>query len=99
MYSIKTDALNNIKYKARFVAKGYKQSQGLNYLETYAPTAHFTSIRWILNIAIQANYITHQCDVNNAYLNSDLDYDIYMSQPDGFINDPSKVCRLQKSIY
>ena len=99
VYSIKRDSQNNIKFKSRYVAQGYTQSKGINYDTTYAPTAHLVSIRMIVNMAVQEGYILHQLDVNNAYLNSDVDYILYMSQPQGFIKNPNLVCKLNKSIY
>ncbi|CAL4153968.1 unnamed protein product, partial [Meganyctiphanes norvegica] len=99
IFSCKSDPDHNYKFKARFVAQGYTQNKGINYTETYAPTAHITSIRCIVNIAVQNGFSLHQLDVNNAYLNSDIDYEVYMKQPEGFTKDPKLVCRLNKSIY
>ena len=99
VFSIKNDPDNNLRFKARFVAKGYTQSKGVNFNDTYAPTARMTSMRVLINMAVQNGYLGHHCDVNNAYLHSEIDYEIYMEQPEGYVRDPSKVCRLNKSIY
>ena len=100
MYAIKNSDGNNVRYKARYVAKGYTQVKDVNYLETYSPTARLTSIRILMNIAINENLILHQMDVVTAYLNADIDYEIYVEQPKGFIEyDNNHVYRLNKSLY
>ena len=101
VYSLKNDQYGNYKFKARFVAKGFKQIQGLNYQETYAPTARMTSIRMIMNLAVEEGLHTHQMDVCNAYLNSELPPKdkIFMTQPDGYVKNNNLVCKLNKSLY
>ena len=81
------------------MAKGFSQRPGINFDDTYAPTARVTTIRMLMHISIQFNLIVHQADVANAYLNSDIDHEIYMTQPEGFVTDPTLVCLLRKSIY
>ena len=98
VYSRKTTP-DGLKYKARWVAKGFTQRAGLDYTETYAPTARMTSLRMLISIAAQNNFIVRQFDCNNAYLNSEVDEELYMIQPEGFEEDPSLVCKLKKSIY
>ena len=87
------------KYKARLVAQGYSQEKGSDYDETFAPVAKYNSLRTLLAIANELDLEIHQMDVKTAFLNGDLDAEIYMKQPDGFVKDPSKVCKLNKSIY
>ncbi|GJT14034.1 retrovirus-related pol polyprotein from transposon TNT 1-94 [Tanacetum coccineum] len=89
------------KYKARLVIKGYRQREGLYYLDTYSPVTRITSIRMVLVIATLRNLEVHQMDVKTAFLNEDLEEEIYMNQPEGFIalRQESKVCRLVKSLY
>ncbi|KAK9942775.1 hypothetical protein M0R45_008423 [Rubus argutus] len=73
------------KYKARLVAKGYKQKEGLDYFDTYSPVTRITSIRMLIAIAALHNLEIHQMDVKTAFLNGDLEEEIYMEQPEGFI--------------
>ena len=100
VYQLKCDPSKELRYKARYVAQGYTQKYGLNYLDTYAPTARTTSLKMIIQISVQYNFHTHHCDVTTAYLHSDVDFDgMYMEQPKGYISDPSLVCKLNKAIY
>ncbi|KAM1839706.1 hypothetical protein ACFX14_014506 [Malus domestica] len=73
------------KYKARLVAKGYKQREGLDYFDTYSPVTRITSIHMLIAIAVIHNLEIHQMDVKTAFLNGELDEEIYMEQPEGFI--------------
>ncbi|WOH14828.1 hypothetical protein DCAR_0934351 [Daucus carota subsp. sativus] len=72
------------KYKARLVIKGYKQQKGLDYFDTYSPVTRITSIRMMFAIAAMRNLTVHQMDVKTAFLNEDIDDEIYMEQPEGF---------------
>ncbi|GKA11390.1 calcineurin B-like protein 4 [Tanacetum coccineum] len=89
------------KYKARLVIKGFRQREGLDYFDTYSLVTRITSIRMILAIAALRNLEVHQIDVKKAFLNGDLEEEIYMNQPEGFMAPglESKVCRLVKSLY
>ena len=89
------------KYKARLVAKGYTQKEGKDFFDTYAPVARLTTIRALLTLAASYGLIIHQMDVKTAFLNGELDEEIYMDQPDGFVvkDQESKVCKLLKSLY
>ena len=89
------------KYKARLVIKGYRQKEGLDYFDTYSPVSRITSIRMIIAIAALRNLEIHQMDVKTAFLNGDLDEEIYMEQPEGFSTPEKegKVCRLVRSLY
>lgn len=99
VYSVKSDVEGNDKYKARFVAKGYSQQLGIDYGETFSPTANLTSIRVLLQKAAQENLLLHQMDVKTAYLHAPIDYEIYIDQPEGYEEGEGLVCRLQKSLY
>ena len=89
------------KYKARPVIKGYKQKEGLDYFDTYSQLTRISSIRMLIAIATIHNLEIHQMDVKTAFLNDDLDEEIYMEQPEGFIvpGQEKKVCLLVKSLY
>ena len=79
--------------------KGYSQVQGLDYNETFAPVARMDSIRLVLAIAASRRWEVHHMDVKISFLHGDLEEEIYMKQPEGFIDDPFLVCRLRKSLY
>ncbi|RVW52240.1 Retrovirus-related Pol polyprotein from transposon TNT 1-94 [Vitis vinifera] len=89
------------KYKARLVIKGYRQTEGLDYFDTYSPVTRINSIRMVLAIVALRNLEIHQMDVKTAFLNGDLDEEIYMEQPEGFSapGQEKKVCKLVKSLY
>ena len=89
------------KFKARLVIKGYKEKEGLDYFDTYPPVTRINSIRMVLVIVTLRNLEVHQMDVKTSFLNGDLDEEIYMEQPEGFISprQEKKVCRLVKSLY
>ena len=102
VYKLKYDADGNVeRYKARLVAKGYSQTEGVDFNETFAPVAKFNSIRILLALAAQYNLEIHQMDVKTAFLNGDLQEEIYMQQPEGFVQpgQESLVCKLNRSLY
>ena len=90
-----------VKYKARWVAQGFRQKHGIDYNETFAPVARFDSIRALLALVAHHDWELHQMDVKSAYLNGDLEEELYMRQPTGFVVKGSEnlVCRLNKSLY
>ena len=83
------------------MAKGFKQREGIDYFDTYAPMARITSIQVFLALASIYKLIVHQMDVKTTFLNSDLDEEVYMEQPKGFVllRNEKKVCKLVKSLY
>ena len=74
------------KYKARLVIKGFRQKQDLDYFDTYSPVTRITSIRMLIAIASILNLEIHQMDVKTAFLNGELEEEIYMQQPEGFLS-------------
>jgi hypothetical protein len=87
------------RYKAGIFAKGFQQVHGIDYDETFSPIAKMDSIRLALSIAASKGWEVHQMDMKNAFLHGDLSEEIYMEQPQGFMQDSSLVCRLKKSLY
>ena len=69
------------KYKARLVAKGNRQKEGLNYFDTYSPVTRITSIQMLIAIIVLHNLDIHQTDVKTAFLNGEINEEIYMEQP------------------
>lgn len=89
------------KYKARFVARGFSQKEGMDYEETFAPVARYTSIRTIIAIAASKGWKLHQMDVKTAFLNGVIEEEVYIEQPEGYeIQDRlTHVYRLKKALY
>ena len=89
------------KFKARLVPKGFTQKQNIDYFDTYAPMTRISSFRILFALASIYKLYIHQMDVKTAFLNGDLEEEIYMLQPEGCIvsGQESKVCKLQKSLY
>ena len=89
------------RYKARLVAKGFQQTLGVDFFDTFSPVVKASTIRIILTIVVTKQWEIHHIDVNNTFLNGDLQETMFMAQPEGFV-DPSKpthVCRLCKALY
>ena len=89
------------RFKARFVARGYSQIYGLDFVDTYSPVVKHYSLRAVLAIAAAKNLEMIQLDIKTAFLNGDLQEEIYMEQPEGFVipGKEKHVCRLLKSLY
>jgi hypothetical protein len=90
-----------IRNKARLVCKGYAQIEGLNFGETFAPIARLEAIRMFLAYACHKRFKVYQMDVKSAFLNGDLNEEVYMEQPKGFklSDNPDLVCKLKKDLY
>src|SRR5579859_7044543 len=102
VFKIKRDAKGKFeKYKARIVVKGYSQVAGLDFDETFAPVVRIKSVRVIFAMAAANDlYILH-VDCKNAFLHGKSDVEIYVTQPEGFVDEhfPEKVLHLNKSLY
>ena len=103
VYAVKLGPNGEEKYKARFVAKGYSQVPGIDYHETFPPTARISSVRMLMQLAVQEGTVVHQMDVKTAYLNAPIDCELYMEQPEGYErkghNGEKLVCKLKKLLY
>ncbi|GJZ16120.1 retrovirus-related pol polyprotein from transposon TNT 1-94 [Tanacetum coccineum] len=90
-----------IKNKARLIAQGYNQQEGIDYDETFAPVARLEAIRIFLAFATYMNFIVYQMDVKSAFLNGKLKEEVYVKQPPGFESNefPNHVCKLDKALY
>jgi hypothetical protein len=99
VYKKKLNTNNTIKeYKSRWVAKGFMQQEGVDYLDTYAATLFSTTFRVIFSIAASRGWKLYQMDVTGAFLHSVLTNEIYMEAPHGYYVN-NKICRVLKSIY
>ncbi|GJT74667.1 ribonuclease H-like domain-containing protein [Tanacetum coccineum] len=87
--------------KARFVAHGYRQEEGIDYDEVFAPVARIEAIRIFLAFASYMGFIVYQIDVNSAFLYGTIDEEVYVSQPPGFVDPkfPKKVYKVVKALY
>nr|GFA49622.1 hypothetical protein [Tanacetum cinerariifolium] len=102
IYKVKLDKLGGIlKNKARLVARGYRQEEGIDFEESFALVARLEAIRIFLAYAAHKNMVVYQMDVKTAFLNDNLREDVYVSQPDGFVDPdyPNHVYKLKKALY
>ncbi|UYV72172.1 hypothetical protein LAZ67_9002061 [Cordylochernes scorpioides] len=102
IFNIKMNPDGSIdKRKARFVAMGHNQKLGVDYEESFAPVMKLDSLRTLIAIASQQNMKIEQYDVKTAYLNAELKDDVYLEQPEGFVQagQENKVCKLNRSLY
>lgn len=102
VYKLKKAADGSIaRHKARLVARGFSQQYGLDYEDTFSPVAKMVTVRTIISLAANKGWPLLQFDVKNAFLYGELDRDIYMEQPLGFVSEkfPKHVCRLKKALY
>jgi hypothetical protein len=89
------------KYKARFVAWGFSHIEGIDYDETFAPVARYSSIRSIFSLSMQMGWRIHQMDVKTTFLNGIIEEEVYIEHPEGFeiFSSESHVCRLKRELY
>ncbi|GJZ06749.1 retrovirus-related pol polyprotein from transposon TNT 1-94 [Tanacetum coccineum] len=102
IYKVKLDEMGEIlKNKARLVACGYSQEEGIDFEESFTPVARLDAIRIFLAFATHMNMIVYQMDVKTTFLNDILREEVYVSQPDGFVDkdNPNYVYKLNKALY
>ncbi|KAG9444920.1 hypothetical protein H6P81_016260 [Aristolochia fimbriata] len=101
IFWVKQEAGGVQRYKARLVVKGFGQREGIDFHDIFAPVVKMTSIRTILSIVAVKGLYLEQLDVKTAFLDGDLEEEIYMRQPAGFevIGKESWVCKLKRSLY
>ena len=102
VYKTKRHADGSIeRHKARLVAKGFTQKEGIDFTETFSPVSTKDAFRMIMAMVAHFDMELYQMDVKTAFLNGELEENIYMRQPEGFIEQGSEhlVCKLKKSIY
>ena len=90
-----------VRLNAYLVAKGYALTYGVDYSNTYSPVAKLTFVCLFISLAASYDWDLHQLDIKNAFLHGDLQEEVYMEQPPGFVaqGEIGKVCRLRKSLY
>ncbi|GJV81528.1 retrovirus-related pol polyprotein from transposon TNT 1-94 [Tanacetum coccineum] len=100
--AVKLDEYGDVlKNKARLVAKGYRQEEGIDFEESFAPVARIEAIRIFIANAASKNMTIYQMDVKTTFLNGELKEEVYVSQPEGFVDPdhPTHVYRLKKALY
>jgi hypothetical protein len=90
-----------VRNKARLVAQGFSQKEGIDYEETFAPVAHLEAIRILLAYAALKGFKLFQMDVKSPFLNGFIEEEVYVRQPPCFENPkyPNQVLKLQKALY
>ena len=102
VYKVKRKADGSIeRFKARLVAKGFHQQEGVDFHETFSPVIRHSTIRIILSLAVTNHWQLQQVDIQNAFLHGNLEEEVYMVQPQGYVHPqfPNHLCKLHKSIY
>lgn len=87
------------RHKARLVARSFSQTRGIDYFETFSHVVRYESVRAILALATKHDMELVQFDVKTAFLNSSLDEDVYMQEPEGYEDGLDHVCHLRKGLY
>ena len=103
VFNVKSNPNGEETYKARYVAKGFSQIPDIDFQETFSPTARITSVRTLVQCAVQNGQMIHQMDVKTAYLNAPIDCELYVEKPEGYVKTNEQgeklVWKLRKSLY
>nr|GEW23050.1 copia protein [Tanacetum cinerariifolium] len=102
IYKVQLDEYGDVlKNKAQLVAKGYRQEEGIDFEKSFVPVARIEAIRIFITNATSRNMTVYQMDVKTAFLNGELKEEVYVSQPEGFVDPdhPTHVYRLKKAMY
>ena len=100
VFTVKKDADGvPVRFKARLVAGGHRQQEGLDYHETFAPVSRQSTQRVLMSVAAHRGWEVLQLDISTAFLNGDIDTLVYMNQPPGFAEGENLVCKLNQSLY
>jgi hypothetical protein len=100
VYTIKTDGKGKFdRFKARLVAGGHRQTEGVDYNETYAPVTKNATVRTLLAVAAHRAWDVQQIDIKTAFLHGKMDTEVHMLQPPGFVDGVENVVRVDKSMY
>lgn len=102
VYKTMKDSVGKVvKHKARLVAKGFVQRQAVDFDEVFAPVVRLDTVRLILALAAQYGWVVHHLDVKSAFLNGDLEGEVYVTQPEGYVDKKQshKVLKLLKALY
>ncbi|WVZ85695.1 hypothetical protein U9M48_032590 [Paspalum notatum var. saurae] len=100
VFKIKTKSDGSIeRYKAHLVARGFRQTQGRDYDDTFAPVAHMTTVRTLIAVVAASSWTISQMDVKHAFLHGDLHQEVYMHPPPSVDVPPGYVCRLRRALY
>ena len=102
MFAIKFNPDGSVaRLKACLVTKGYAQTYGVDYSDTFSPVTKLTSVRLFISFAASYDWDLHQLDIKNVFLHGDFQKEVYIEQPPGFVarGKIRKVCRLRKSLY
>lgn len=100
VFKIKRHSSGEIeRFKARLVVKGYRQQEGIDFEEVYAPVSKYSTVRAVLSMAATADMEIHQLDIKTAFLNGELEEEVWCTQPPGYEQGTGLACHLLKSLY
>ncbi|KAL0404373.1 UNVERIFIED_CONTAM: Retrovirus-related Pol polyprotein from transposon RE1 [Sesamum radiatum] len=100
VYKVKLRSDGTVKqYKARLIAKGYNQIEGVDFCDSFSPVAKTVTVRIMFTFASAYSLSIHQLDINNAILHGYLDEAVYMTPPKGYDAQSGMVCKLKSSLY